>query len=182
MRKREYTEYFVREVRKMKRMVLIGFLLLSLVLVFCISKGTSEETSGPSYVGSKKCKACHKEIYKSWKETSHVGAFETLSDSNAVENKDCLPCHTTGYGKDGGFVDTSSTPKLVDVGCESCHGPGSDYKKTSIMKDIEKAKAAGLVIPTEETCTECHTKERSPNFDFKKYKVEGIHEIPEAEE
>jgi len=43
--------------------------------------------------------------------------------------------------------------------CEACHGPGSDYKKMSIMKDRAKAEAAGLIMPTLESCNEkCHAK------------------------
>ena len=37
-----------------------------------------------------------------------------------------------------------------------CNGFGGDYKSMKIMKDREAAVAAGLVIPTEETCTGCH--------------------------
>ena len=43
------------------------------------------------------------------------------------------------------------------VECETCHGNGADYMKMSIMKDVAKAKEAGLNIPTMETCTAtCH--------------------------
>jgi hypothetical protein len=42
------------------------------------------------------------------------------------------------------------------VQCEVCHGPGSDYKALSVMKDVEKAKAAGLIIPTQDACNTCH--------------------------
>jgi hypothetical protein len=45
--------------------------------------------------------------------------------------------------------------KAVD--CEACHGNGADYMKMSIMKDVAKAKEAGLVMPTMEACTaKCH--------------------------
>jgi hypothetical protein len=43
------------------------------------------------------------------------------------------------------------------VQCEACHGAGADFKKMSIMKDLEAAKANGLVIPTQATCDGCHT-------------------------
>ena len=42
-------------------------------------------------------------------------------------------------------------------GCESCHGPGSDYKARKVMLDPEAARAAGLVmIETADGCTQCH--------------------------
>jgi hypothetical protein len=31
--------------------------------------------------------------------------------------------------------------------CESCHGPGNEYKKMSIMNNREQALAAGMVLP-----------------------------------
>jgi hypothetical protein len=41
--------------------------------------------------------------------------------------------------------------------CETCHGPGSDYMKLSVMKDPAAAKAAGLINPTKKECTaSCH--------------------------
>jgi len=53
------------------------------------------------------------------------------------------------------------------VHCESCHGPGSAFKKKSIMEDINKAMASGLIKPTEETCKQCHNKKCSSFQGFK---------------
>ena len=76
------------------------------------------EASGYAYVGSKKCKMCHKVQYESWEKTKKFTTFETLKPGNAVEvkekhgldpNKDytkdesCRKCHTTGYGHEGGY-------------------------------------------------------------------------------
>ena len=58
----------------------------------------------------------------------------------------CLKCHATGASAD-----------MPGVQCESCHGPGSDYKSMKVMKDHEASLAAGLVIPDEATCLTCHT-------------------------
>jgi DnaJ-class molecular chaperone len=54
------------------------------------------------------------------------------------------------------------------VECEDCHGAGSNYNKLAIMKDKAKAKAAGLVTPTEKECKACHAE--------KKVKVENYAE------
>ncbi len=46
---------------------------------------------------------------------------------------------------------------------------GKDYKQMKIMKNVEEAKANGLILPDEETCKRRHNEE-SPfyqpfNFD-----------------
>lgn len=102
-----------------------------------------------TYVGADKCKMCHKLQHASWLETTHAKATEAAKASTDREfGAACLGCHAT-----------NADESLCGVQCEACHGPGSDYKKMSIMKDIEAAKANGLRIPTQETCNGCHTGE-----------------------
>jgi hypothetical protein len=99
------------------------------------------------YAGAAKCKMCHKVQYASWENTKHAKATEVAKASTEREySADCLQCHATNASED-----------FAGVQCEACHGPGNDYKKMSIMKDIEAAKANGLIIPTQETCDGCHT-------------------------
>ena len=73
------------------------------------------------------------------------------------------------------FKDSADLP---NVQCEACHGPGSEYKSMSIMKDKEKAIAAGLVLPTEKTCLGCHTgaPHEQPKFNYQEAVKEGVHE------
>ncbi len=69
----------------------------------------------------------------------------------------CKMCHKVEYESWAASAHATSTPKLD---CESCHGPGSEYKTMAIMKDPDKAKAAGLVIPGKSFCTaSCHAKD-----------------------
>jgi nitrate/TMAO reductase-like tetraheme cytochrome c subunit len=99
------------------------------------------------YAGADKCKMCHKVQYASWENTKHAKATDAAKASTEREySADCLKCHATNASED-----------FPGVQCEACHGPGNDYKKMSIMKDIEAAKANGLIIPTQETCNGCHT-------------------------
>ena len=66
------------------------------------------------------------------------------------------------------------------ISCETCHGPGKDYMKKSTMEDKDAAKAAGLILPDENTCKKCHNPE-SPNykeFDFKTNWEKIKHPIP----
>jgi len=146
--------------------------VLTLIMAFSMALSNAEAAD---YVGAKKCKACHMKQYKAWKKTKMSNSFEMLKAGVKVEEKkragledkdytkdpDCLRCHTTGYGKPGGFKSFEETPKLINVQCEACHGPGADFKK--IMKKnkqfkLEEVKAAGLTIPNEKenNCMECH--------------------------
>ncbi len=146
------------------------------------------------------CSACHRtekagKQFDIWKASAHASAFKVLESPKAdeiakanglkvkaSEAPECLKCHVTGYG-----VDKSLTAvlKMEDgIQCESCHGPGSDYKSIPIMKDKAKAEAAGLVLATDDPklCTQCHNS-KSPTFKEFKYKEawEKIkHPIPVA--
>ncbi len=154
----------------MLRKLLGALTALMLVLVF------AHVSDAADYLGAKKCKACHMKQYKSWSKTTMATSFENLKPGVKADEKtkagldpakdytadqDCLRCHTTGYGKPGGFVSLEKTPKLINVQCEGCHGPGGDFR-TIMKKDkqfkLADAKSAGLLVPTEENnnCMECH--------------------------
>ena len=158
---------------------------------------------GHSNVGARKCKACHLKEYNSWAETKMAKSFDDLRPGDRVEaktkakldpNKDyttdatCLACHTTGYGKPGGFVDMATTPDLAGVQCEMCHGPGGTFIQKEHMslqnKEYKKAELVkvGLVGQiTKAQCEGCHNA-KSPFvgkdyvFDFEKRKKDGTHE------
>ena len=101
------------------------------------------------YAGADKCKMCHKVEYTSWETTAHAKATDVAKASTERKfSADCLKCHATNASED-----------FKGVQCEACHGPGNDYKKMSIMKDLATAQANGLIIPTQETCNGCHTGE-----------------------
>lgn len=125
------------------------------------------------FIGDKKCKMCHKVQHASWLETTHAKATEAAKGSSDLAwEPTCASCHTT-----------NNDEALSGVQCEACHGPGSDYKKMSIMKDREAAIANGLVIPSQETCDACHTgEEHAKKVDFSKEKDNkaAIHEFKAA--
>jgi len=82
-----------------------------------------------------------------------LGAF--AGDHAAVGADKCAKmCHKVQYTSWQASKHAKATPA---VECETCHGNGADYMKMSIMKDVAKAKEAGLHMPTMENCTaKCH--------------------------
>jgi hypothetical protein len=144
------------------------------------------------YVGVKKCKSCHKkeligDQYGKWQEMKHSKAFETLQSEDALkiakekglakpphEAPECLKCHVTAYDVDPAMIAKKPLKPADGVQCESCHGPGSAYRKKKVMADREKSLAAGMWEPgkDEKICTGCHNDE-SPTWEPAKYKVAG---------
>jgi hypothetical protein len=149
------------------------------------------EESAFKYIGAAGCKHCHQGkagalIYETWGTTEHAKAFEHLDEANR-KNEECLMCHTTGYGQS--IAAGATVDKLHGVQCEACHGPGSEYKKFSIMKDPEVARQKGLTEPSKQVCLRCHVTdlpspcradaEAAPKFDFESAHKKVAHYIPE---
>jgi hypothetical protein len=189
----------------MKLLIAVGALVLGLL-------GTTSSPPAPAvsgspegcpraedatYVGADTCKACHFKQHSSWKKTKMAKAFATLKPGEAAEQKKkfnlddkkdytkdakCVACHTTGYGKPGGYPEIVEGKEWTDdekkratamenVQCESCHGPGSltnahkkaneNYAKADLMK-------MGMIAPDEANCKTCHN-DKSPTIpkDYK---------------
>lgn len=85
---------------------------------------------GAKYIGTKKCRSCHLKQHKTYRKSKHYKTFDQLKDAEKKDPK-CLKCHTTGYGKPGGFVSEDKTPDLKSTGCEACHGPGSAHAEAA---------------------------------------------------
>lgn len=161
------------------------------------------------FLGSKDCKKCHIKEFKSWEDTAHAKAFETLKPNQHAEAKSaanldpskdytqdakCVACHTVGFGKPGGFemfaADNADKAKemenLMGVGCESCHGAGGAYigfheelKKSKAEYTDAEMMAKGLVKPDANTCTECHN-DKSPTFKGFNYEESKAKGVHEA--
>lgn len=80
-----------------------------------------------SYAGNLKCRMCHKAFFEGRKGDAHDHAFEKIIEARDAESPRCLGCHTTGYGINSGFTSVQETPRLMNVQCEGCHGPGSEH-------------------------------------------------------
>ena len=133
-------------------------IVLAIALMFILSLTYAGDFT---YVGVKRCKGCHKgerkgNVYETWLSKKHAKAFEGIKAKGEEKNEKCLGCHTTAFNKGGYKIDDPKNVNFEGVQCESCHGPGSVYKKISLMKNREEALKNGLIDIKEETCTPCH--------------------------
>jgi Cytochrome c554 and c-prime len=150
----------------MKKLILM---IICFVFVFSLTY-----SADPQYIGAKKCKMCHKskkkgDIWQKWMDSKHAHAMDTLRKEKEDKNPECVQCHVVAFNKGGYKIGDPNNAKFEGVQCENCHGPGSLYKKMSIMKDRKKSMENGLIIPDEKTCLECHNK-KSPKFKGWNYK------------
>lgn len=130
------------------------------------------------YIGSDACKKCHFKEHKSWTAEKHANAWSTLAEKyHDPAQKDetgtsCVACHSTGYGHGdrGGFVDLATTPNMVNVGCESCHGPGSLHAEAGKALMAEKRKEfredeESFIVTRTTNCADCH----NPHVSYAQY-------------
>jgi len=122
--------------------------------------------SNLTFTGNDDCAICHNKIFRHWAETHHASAYETLVRVEHEYDPECVSCHTIGLHYYTGFETIESTPKMKGVGCESCHGPGSNHKETQ-SKDYGSVNA--------DSCVTCHEDEHSPDFQFEEYWRKIVH-------
>jgi len=82
-----------------------------------------------------------------------VGA--TKAGLTRIGSEECGNCHDVQFTSWSEGPHASRKPPLD---CEGCHGPGSEYESKTVMKDPDKARAAGLVMPGKDFCGRCHKK------------------------
>jgi len=134
------------------------------------------------YVGVQKCQICHRterqgRQFPIWDGSRHSKSFAALTGvaaaakakaaglaAPAAENESCLKCHAPLYAK-------APELKAEGVTCEVCHGPGSVYKKLSLMNNRTEAARRGLVLydnvdKIKALCLTCHADAHGKPFDF----------------
>ena len=140
------------------------------------------------FVGNEKCKACHEESYRVWKKSGHAKAYASLIQAAPPRNFDpeCVSCHVVGWHPTkffpykSGYLSIQETPKLINVGCEDCHGPGENHLAAEANGDTvarDKLRKAMALTKEEasdpnskrQNCYSCHDGDNSPEFDFKRY-------------
>lgn len=154
---------------------------------------TASRTSSPRYVGSAVCRSCHQAFEDgnpgiSWLASRHSHAYWRLGSDWSLElahlrpqyadvaspmtDDRCLLCHVTASQDDDALLGASFRIE-EGVGCEACHGPGSDYASVEVMADRERFVAAGGRLPDAAACRSCH---RNPeHFDFDEWWPEIAH-------
>lgn len=142
------------------------------------------------------------DIFNRWKVGGHANRFRYQIDSATSYSTSCMKCHTTGYdhnnfASNGGFDDVARSlgwvwtspphpgkwdslktvyPSLVNlatIGCESCHGPGSEHylaggDTNKISLSINSGK-----------CAKCH--DSPPNHNVYNQWKNTIHAHPVME-
>ena len=168
----------------MKKSQCLG-LMVGAVLVGCVAwSGEAADRDASLYAGTKSCAMCHKKDEKGnqfgkWQSSPHAKAIETLASAEAKaagakmgvddpqKSGKCLKCHATAYN----FTEQVQTDKIAveeGVTCESCHGPGKNYKSKAVMEDQKQAIAAGMISPATASCTLCHN-DQSPSWKADRY-------------
>ncbi|MDP2371089.1 cytochrome c family protein [Rhodoferax sp.] len=164
----------------MKRLFLRALGLLALLGLALVASAAPGE-----YVGVRVCTKCHDLHGESWADTAHAKAFDSLKANTKADekkkakldpakdytkDKDCVGCHSTGFGKPGGYAvgkDPGGPEKLGSVGCESCHGPGDGYRdehgkaekqllRTSKATPRKTLVSQGQSFEYERACAACH--------------------------
>jgi hypothetical protein len=160
--------------------IVIILMLMFSPLFFCQEKVTDKKPN--TFVGAETCGMCHKtekagKQFDIWKSTKHSQAYKVLLTAKAdsialsrgfktaaVKTDECMGCHTSGYKE---ATEMMGVKFHIEDGvqCETCHGPGSNYKTVTIMKNKDLAITNGLMLFTnlEGYCVKCHN-EKSPTY------------------
>jgi hypothetical protein len=177
-----------------------------------------------TFVGSDRCGDCHPVAWKVWNDAkpgarAHKNATVTLEKrmhpSGRQYDPECMMCHTTGFKHPGGYnnlvlnlpnwpakpANPPAAKKIKEhndnlrgVGCESCHGPGSEHVKNPKDKALyplinpngpgeEERKLEAMVNPNpaqmkqlnalfnrrmnmmaQNLCRKCHDSENDVNW------------------
>jgi len=147
--------------------------LLTLLCLLMPALAICAPAESSSYVGVEVCKGCHEKEHASFTTHSKMsnsfkGIARMRKGLTGQEITKCYECHTTGYGKPGGFKSETETPGMKNLGCEACHGAGSSHALSGNPKEIKRH------LDTKD-CEVCHAKDRVAAFNYKPLLFGGAH-------
>jgi hypothetical protein len=107
----------------------------------------------------------------SWKTSKHGKQAWECVPKKYQSDPQCLKCHVTGYGVEGGYVEGTAREilaNLLGTSCEACHGPGSKHeevaKKYTTKKKLEPEEEKEVrgsihkLLPLN-ACARCHASQ-----------------------
>lgn len=161
---------------------IISALTIFSPIIWVFGGNINSDVPKHAYAGKDVCVMCHKSDKQGkqldiWKASKHSQAFKTLEtpEANKIAKEKgfatpasktpaCLKCHASGANVDASLIGAKF--KIEDgVQCETCHGPGADYKVMSVMKDKALAVKNGLKTNDnlKALCTSCHNSTSPTN-------------------
>jgi hypothetical protein len=156
-----------------------------LIILFALPIYFISAQADHGYIGASSCGMCHKTEKQGsqlsiWEGSKHSQAYLTLQTekadniakekgftTKAVETPECLKCHASGYNVDASLLGKKF--KVEDgVQCETCHGPGEDYKSKKVMESREESIKNGLIVHEnlQDFCIGCHNAESPTYVEF----------------
>jgi len=148
------------------------------------------ETLG-NYTGAQTCADCHETAMRIWRRSGHAKAWQSLQEISVPPrdfDPECIACHVVGWNTTehlpykSGFMSEKETPRLLHVGCESCHGPGENHFRAESGSDtaLQASLRKAMRLPVEggaakKQCLSCHDGNNSPHFNFETYWQKIVH-------
>ena len=143
------------------------------------------------FVGTQACVDCHETQTRVWRRSGHAKAWQSLQKTSVPPrdfDPECIACHVVGWNATellpyrGGFLSEKETPRLINVGCEACHGPGENHVRAEMGNNetlqASLRKATRLSVEggaAKRQCLTCHDGNNSPHFDFETYWQKIVH-------
>ena len=142
-------------------------LIATLAMALGLAALFTAPRQNPDYIGSSACGACHSSLASGaaqieWQAGPHADAFISLSspgarqvlEDRANDISSCLPCHSTISHAPIG--ERQERIQSEGVGCERCHGPGSEYSQSAVMRKDGGMIPLGGTPGTLSECGSCH--------------------------
>ena len=156
-------------------LVKYGILITAIAIILITLNAVYADQSNATYTGTETCTStpCHNDQFDGWNDTFHGIDFTVWDYHGSPTNKytyaggGCVSCHVIGYNQTsiGGYDpayawNSTENEDLLGIGCEDCHGPGTEHLSSYQASDIDQ-----VIDPLAESCggtvdAECHAGAR----------------------